>query len=64
MAAHRRGGLERGRQEGLREALRRIVWARFQTVPEALESRIAAADSETLDRLIERALDVQTIDDL
>jgi len=57
-------GLARGREEGLREALRRIVRARFQTMPEALESRIAAADRETIDQLIDRASVVQTVDDL
>ncbi len=57
-------GLARGREEGLREALRRIVRARFQTVPEALEIRITAADRETLDQLIDRASVVQTVDDL
>ena len=57
-------GLARGREEGLREALRRIVRARFGVVPEALETRIAAADRTTLDHLIDRASVVQTVDDL
>ncbi len=57
-------GLEQGREEGKREALRRIVQARFRSVPEAVEQRIAAADRATLDQLIERAGVVPTVDDL
>jgi len=57
-------GREEGREEGLREALRRIVRARYGVVPEALEIRIAAADREALDELIDRASVVQTVDDL
>ena len=67
-----RSGLERGRQEGrqegrvegTRETLRRIVRARFQTVPEDLERRIVAADESSLEGLVDRAGVVSTIDDL
>ncbi len=71
-----RSGLERGRQEGrvegrqegrvegIRETLRRIVRARFQTVPEGLERRIVAADEASLEQLVDRAGVVSTIDDL
>jgi len=53
-----------GEENGTREALRRVVRARFQTVPEALERRIAEADHETLNELLDRASVVQTVDDL
>lgn len=57
-------GREEGRQEGKREALRRIVRARFQTVPEALERRIAEADGAALDQMLDRVSIVQTFEDL
>ncbi len=57
-------GLTRGREEGLREALRRFIQARFRAVPPAMEQRIAAADRATLDQLVERVAVVPTIDDL
>lgn len=57
-------GIEQGRDEGKREALRRIVRARFQTAPDALEQRITTATGATLDLLLDRALIVQTIADL
>ena len=63
-----RMGVERGRQEGrdegIREALRRIVRTRFGTVPEALEQRIAEADSRALDGMLDRVGIVQTADGL
>jgi len=63
-----RMGLERGRQEGrqegLRAAARGVVRARFGSIPEAVERRIAAADEATLDQLIKRVVVVPTVDDL
>ena len=60
----REEGREEGRDEGKREALRRIVRARFQAVPAALERRIAEADGQALDQMLDRISVVQTIDDL
>src|SRR5438067_13332337 len=45
----------RGEIRGKREALRTVLQARFGTLPEALEQRIAAADADQLDALIGRA---------
>lgn len=63
-----RSGLERGcqegRDEGRREALRRVVQARFGVTPEALERRIAAADGEVLDDMLNRVSAIRTVDDL
>jgi len=59
-----RRGMERGEENGKREAVRSIVRARFQTVPEALEQRIAEADQERLDQMLDRVSVVQTVDDL
>lgn len=53
-----------GVENGKREALRRIVQVRFQTVPEALERRIGEADRETLDQMLDRVSVVQTVDDI
>ena len=57
-------GLQEGRAEGTREALRRLVRARFGAVPAPLEARIAAADQEMLDHLVDRAATVQSVEDL
>ena len=40
--------------DGQRMALLRMVRARFGTVPEALDSRIAEADQDALDSLVDR----------
>jgi len=60
----RQEGRQEGRNEGIREALRRIVQARFGAAPEALERRIAEADREALDQMIDRVIIVGTVDDL
>ena len=57
-------GLEQGRDEGKREAVRRIVRARFRTVPSTLEERLAAADGTTLDQMLDRVSEIQSVDDL
>jgi len=64
VARGRQEGRQEGRDEGIREALRRVVRARFQTVPEALEQRIAEADRAALDRMLDRASVVQAVDEL
>jgi len=56
-------GERRGEENGKREALRRIVRARFQTVPEALERRIVEANHERLDQMLDRVSVVQTVDE-
>ncbi len=60
----RQEGRQEGRDEGIREALRRIVQARFGTVPEALERRIAEADRAALDQMLDRVIIIETVDDL
>ncbi len=66
----RQEGRQEGRNEGIREALRRIVQARFGAAPEALEAlealerRIAEADREALDQMLDRVIIVGTVDDL
>ncbi len=57
-------GERRGEENGKREALRRIVRARFQTVPEALERRIVEANQERLDQMLDRVSVVPTVDEL
>lgn len=51
-------------ETGKREALRRIVQARFQIVPEEVERRIADADAAALDQMLDRVSIVQRADDL
>ena len=45
-----------GRIEGKREALRRLLTARFGTVSGALETRIATLDEAGLDALLIRSV--------
>jgi Uma2 family endonuclease len=47
--------LRQGRDEGKRDSLRAIVRARFAAVPPDLEQRIASADAETIEAMIDRA---------
>ncbi|HEY8742212.1 MAG TPA: cytosolic protein, partial [Chloroflexota bacterium] len=47
-------GLREGRLEGQRAVLRRLVQARFGTVPEALGRQIDAADQVRLDQLADQ----------
>jgi len=56
--------LTRGRVEGQRQALQVLLQARFGVLLEAVEQRIAAADEETLNVLIERAATVDSLDAL
>jgi hypothetical protein len=50
--------------KGKREALRTVLQARFGSLPEAVEQRIAAADADQLDALIGRAAIVASPDEL
>jgi hypothetical protein len=54
-------GLELGRMEEKRAAVRRLVAARFGTMPEALSARIEAADGPTLDDLLLRAATAHSV---
>lgn len=56
--------LEEGELKGKREALRRILHKRFGGVPETVEQRIDTADSTQLDGLIDRAVIVESLNDL
>ena len=56
--------LSRGRAEGQRQSLRVLLRARFGVLADAFEQRIAAADEETLNVLIERAATVDNLDAL
>jgi hypothetical protein len=60
----RERGLLEGREQAKREVQRRIIQTRFQAVPPALEQRIATAGAAELDRMIDRALLSERVDDL
>jgi hypothetical protein len=53
-----------GEIRGKRGALRTVLQARFGSLPEAVEQRIAAADADQLDALIGRAATVASPDEL
>jgi hypothetical protein len=55
---------EEGRLEAKREAIRQVVRARFNAVPQALEERMLAADEATLNALIQRAATAPSADQL
>jgi len=55
---------EQGQVEGRRDDVRLIVQERFGTVPVALETRIARADSSALATLLRRAATVASVDEL
>ena len=57
-------GRREGRLEGQRAVLRRLVQARFGTVPEALGRQIDAADDLQLDQLIDRIGAASTLNEL
>jgi uncharacterized protein YfiM (DUF2279 family) len=57
-------GRAQGMQEGQRAMLRRMARARFGSLPEALERRIAEADQATLDLFADRLGAVSSPDEL
>jgi hypothetical protein len=57
-------GLREGRLEGQRAVLRRLVQARFGTVPEALGRQIDAAAELRLDQLVDRIGAASTLNEL
>ncbi len=57
-------GLDEGRAEGQRQALRVLLRARFGALPQALEQRIATSDEGALNALIERAANAASLDAL
>lgn len=59
-----REGRREGRLEGQRTVLRRLVQARFGTVPEALGRQIDTADELQLDQLIGRIGAASTLNEL
>jgi hypothetical protein len=60
----REEGREEGRLNAKREDIREFVRARFGTVPQALEERLATADEATLNSLIQSAAPVAAADQL
>jgi flagellar biosynthesis/type III secretory pathway protein FliH len=65
----REEGRQEGRQEGvvlaMREGIRRVVRARFRSVPPALETALQAMTrEEELAALFDRALKARTVDEL
>ena len=65
----RQEGREEGRQEGavlaMREDIRRVVRARFGSVPPSLETALQGMTrEEELATLFDRALKAQTVDEL
>jgi hypothetical protein len=57
-------GREEGRLDAKREDIRQFVRARFGSVPQALEERLAAADEATLNAFIQRAATAPSADQL
>lgn len=57
-------GPERGRVGGQRDTIRTVLRSRFGSVPEAVERRIAAANTDELESLAARAGTVTTLGDL
>lgn len=57
-------GRAKGIQDGQRAMLRRVAYARFGELSEALEQRIATADEEALNRLADRITVATAPDDL
>jgi hypothetical protein len=71
LAIGRQEGREQGLQEGLQEGLRgqramlrRLVQARFGTVPEALGRQIDAADAGQLEQLADHVGGASSLEDL
>ncbi|HWE61511.1 MAG TPA: hypothetical protein VHB98_07355, partial [Chloroflexota bacterium] len=56
-------GLEQGALQARREVLEQLILARFGSVPSPLADRIATADRETLDRLLNRVALASSIDE-
>jgi len=57
-------GLERGRMEGKRDAIRTVLQSRFNSVPAAVERRIAHANADELNALVAHAGTVKNLDEL
>jgi flagellar biosynthesis/type III secretory pathway protein FliH len=57
-------GFDIGFQLGLQQTLLRLLRVRFGPLDAAVETRIAKADADALDRWAERVLVAQRIDDL
>lgn len=61
-------GIERGREEGrqaaLRDAVRRILAARFRKIPAAVHMQLEQADNETLERWVSEAVTAKSLKSL
>ena len=57
-------GLEQGRLEGKRHAIRRVAWVRFGVVLGVLEQQVEVADDATLDTLLDRVVRATSADDV
>ncbi len=53
-----------GIMQGKRDALRTLLRTRFGAIPPALEERIEAANSDELEALVVRAVQVERIEEL
>jgi hypothetical protein len=64
-AEYEQRGLEKGRKEGTRQALLRLLGKRFGEVSPAVRKRVEAISSiEELGGLVDRTLEVRSIDEL
>ncbi|HXT35137.1 MAG TPA: hypothetical protein VN837_06130 [Chloroflexota bacterium] len=60
----REEGLAEGRVDGLQEAVRRLVRARFGAMPAALDEQLRAADEATLTAIFDLAVQTASVEDL
>ncbi len=54
-------GLERGVEQGLRVSLARVLTKRFKRIPASVQQRLDTADTATLTRWLEAALDAKSL---
>ena len=59
-----RMSIEEGRQEGEMVLLRRLLTRRFGPLPDGEEQRLHAATVQDLERLADRVLDAQNLDEV
>ncbi|MFH0943761.1 MAG: Rpn family recombination-promoting nuclease/putative transposase, partial [Planctomycetota bacterium] len=56
-----REGMQEGRREGMKEALANVLRSRFDVIPGGIQSRMEAADLETLQHYLDRAITAQSL---
>ena len=57
-------GEARGRYEQARRIAMSVFWKRFGELPSALVERIEQASAEECERLVERALEIESLEEL